>query len=379
MSKQRTWLIVAVVFAVFIGGAALFTWHQRHEANLDGKSTSESTVETLEVGALLPLTGPGAVFADYIKKGLDLAATEINGKQAGSVSILYRDSQNDPTVGATVFRQMVLTDSPPVIITALSSVTKAVAPLAAPNNTVVIGTAVSLPGVTDASDFVFRVYPEAEGVAGVIGRYAAGHCATAAVAHINDDFGISGAAIFERELASAGGRVLLAEPYNLLEKDFRGQWEKVREANPDCVWIIGYGPAYSVLIRQYRELGLPSRLLGDMTLGLPITLNNVGDAAEGVVYVDAPIDQDFAARYQELYQDAPTSYSGYAYDIMMMLDKNRAQDISPSSIRAGLASTGEYFGVMGPIAVLPNGDTSLRFVLMQIVDGHPQELNTQAQ
>ncbi len=328
--------------------------------------------ESLKIGALLPQTGAGAVLADYIKKGLDLAAEEINAKDPGSIELSYGDSKNNPKEGVTVFQQMVLTKKPPVIIVALSSVTKAVAPLARKNKTVVIGTAVALPKVTEPSEFVFRVYPEANGLAGIIAQHAAKKYKTAAVAYINDDFGASGADVFRKTFETGGGKVLLTEPYNLLEKDFRGQWEKIKAAKPECVWIIGYGPAYRVIVRQMREAQVEADLLADMTLGLPITLKNVGAAAEGVVYVDGPIDSTFVEKYQAKYTEPPACYAGYAYDIVMMLDKVRREGgTSPEEIRDGFATIRDFPGVMGNISILPTRDASLKFVLMQIKEGKP--------
>lgn len=352
--------------------AALFSLHCAPQDRGSGTSTTAAVDQapSLQIGALLPQTGPGAVFADYITKGLDLAQSEINATDPRAIEIIYGDSKNNPKEGVTVFQRMVLTDRPPVIITALSSVTKAVAPLAKENNTIVIGTAVGLPNVTAPSDFVFRVYPEANGLAGPIAGYAAKQYATAAVVYINDDFGMSGADVFTRFFEAGGGKVVHREPYNLLEKDFRTQWEKIKRAKPDCVWIIGYGPAYSVVVRQMREMGVEATLLADMTLGLPTTLKNVGDAAEGVVYVDGPMDPQFASRFEAKYGEPPTSYSGYAYDIVKMLDSVRRKgDVRPESIQERLAAIREFPGVMGEVTIMPNRDASLKFVLMQIRNG----------
>lgn len=337
-----------------------------------GKNDRPGSKHTLHVGALLPQTGAGAVFAEYIQKGLDLAVEEINSREPGAIIITYADTKNDPKEGVSVFQQTVLTKKPPVVITALSSVTKAVATLAKPNNTVVIGTAVGLPGVTSPSEYVFRVYPEAHGLAGVIAKYAVSRFKTAVVVYINDDFGVSGAEVFRKEFEKADGKVLLKEPYNLLEKDFRTQWEKIKALKPDCVWVTGYGPAYSVIVRQMREANVPSVLLADMTLGLPVTLKNVQDGAEGVVYVDGPMKDDFIQRYKKKYGEHPTSYAGYAYDTIMMLDMVRMQvEIEPGKIREGFSSIKNYDGVMGEISIQPNRDASLSFVLMQISSGKP--------
>ena len=330
---------------------------------------------TLKIAVILPETGAGAVFADYIKKGVDLATEEVNAREPGAMRLIYGDSRNDPTTGVSVFRQFVLTEKPPVAIVALSSVTKAVGPLAKENNTVVIGAAVALPNVTAPSEFVFRVYPEATELAGVMAKYASQRLKTAAVVYINDDFGLSGSEVFKRIFESAGGKVLLTEPYSLTEKDFRTQWEKIKSAKPECVWVTGYGPAYSTIVRQMREARVESVLLADMTLGLPVTVKNVGTAAEGVVYVDGPIDAGFAERFRKKYGEEPTSYAGYAYDIIKMLDQvRRAEGTSPEKVRDGLSKIKDFPGAMGSITIQSNRDAALKFRLMQVKSGVPVPL-----
>jgi branched-chain amino acid transport system substrate-binding protein len=342
------------------------------ESSSDQAGAQADTSATLQVGALLPLTGPGGVFADYIKKGLDLAVEEVNSGSGNKVNLMYRDSENKPQVGVSAFKQMMLTEDPPVTITALSSVTKAVGPLAKKNETVTIGTAVGLPDVTSPSNYVFRVYPRAQGISGVIADYAIEKYETVGVAYINDAFGRSSAEVFKEKFEEQGGEVPLMEPYELTESDFRNQWGRFKQANLDAVWIVGYGPAYSTLVTQMREVGVGADLLADMTLGLPVTLKNVGDAAEGVVYVDARLDSSFVKQFREKYGERPTNYAGYAYDIVMMLNKVRKQHgTSPEAIRDGFAQIENYDGVTGNITIDEKRNASLEFVLMQIQNGKP--------
>jgi branched-chain amino acid transport system substrate-binding protein len=375
--KKRTLILTVLACVVLVAAGLLLLqpWERSPRAGTSAAPAAAPAARPLVVGALLPQTGAGAVFSEYIQKGIELGAKEANQGGVRAIEIAYADSKNDPKEGVSAFRQMVLTKSPPVMITALSSVTKAVAPLAKESNTVIVGTAVGLPGVTAPSDYVFRVYPEANGLAGVIANYAAPKFKTAAIVYIDDDFGVSGARVFEKLFQAKGGRVLAKEPYKVAEADFRNQWTRIQAAKPECVWITGYGPAYSMIVRQMHELGVPSVLLADMTLGLPVTLKNVGPAAEGVVYVDGLMDAEFVARYRAAYGDQPTSYAGYAYDIVGMLNELRSQGrITPQALRDGLSAMRDYPGAMGPITILDNRDANLRFILMRIVNGSPVQL-----
>ncbi len=339
-----------------------------------GDSSNWSSKELL-VGAILPETGPGAVFAEYIKKGIELAVSENNKSKDTKIRVIYSDSKNDPKEGISVFNKMVLGDKPPIIITALSSVTRALAPLAKDNDTIIIGTAVGLPDVTAPSNYVFRVYPEAHGLAGVVAEYASKNFKTAAVVYIDDDFGVSGAQVFQTVFEKNGGKFLHKEPYKIVQADFRNQWLKIQKLKPECVWVTGYGPAYSVIVRQMKELGIPSTLLADMTLGLPVTLKNVENAAEGIVYVDGVMEKDFVERYQSFYSERPTSYAGYAYDIIGMIEKATAGGyVTTKEIRDNLAEISDYSGAMGSITILDSRDASLKFELMTIKNSTPMQL-----
>lgn len=324
----------------------------------------------LVVGALLPLTGPAAEAASFIRRGMELAESEIEAKDPEAFDLIFSDSKNNPATGVSAFQQLVATTKPPIVISALSSVTKAVAPLAKSSDTIVIATAVAIPGITDISDYVYRVSPDAKGVAGVMAKYAAKECKSMGIAYINDDFGLTCVKEFEHDYVADGRLVTIKEPFAPVEKDFRPQWDKFKTANPECVWIAGYGPAYATLIRQMREAQVPGKLVADMTLGMPSTRKAVGDAAEGVVYVDGPMDPGFVERFQAKFHEAPASYAGYGYDIVRILDQvRRGGGTTVAGLKAGLGAVKDFPGAMGPITIGANRDGALSYVLMRVTGG----------
>src|SRR5215213_981669 len=103
---------------------------------------NEKGDQVIKIGSILPQTGPGAVFAQYIQEGSDLAVEEINARQGKKVKIFYEDSKNLPREGVTVYNKLISTEHPPVIVVALSSVARALAPLAEQSDTAQIYIAV---------------------------------------------------------------------------------------------------------------------------------------------------------------------------------------------------------------------------------------------
>ncbi|MFC1855987.1 ABC transporter substrate-binding protein, partial [Thermodesulfobacteriota bacterium] len=336
--------------------------------------------ETVEIGAILPLTGPGAVFAEYIKEGVDLAVEEINEKNKDKITILYEDSKNMPKEGISAYNKIVSSNNVSVTVVALSSVAKALSPLAEKNKSVQIYIAVAIPDVTDGK-YTFRIYPEANGMAGIMSEYAASKLMskTAAVIYINDDFGRTSLESFKNNFETRGGKVVFSESYELLQKDFRNQIAKLKNVKPqpDIIYLSGYGPAYSIIIKQLKELEVKSQLTADMTMGLPITLKHVGEAAEGAFFVDGDMSDEFIVRFKGKYGKKPTSYAGYAYDIINIVNSIMEEKKSAKvhDISEGLINIKNYNGAMGNISILPNGDASLKFSVKKIENGNPVNIN----
>lgn len=329
----------------------------------------------LRIGLVLPMTGPGAVFADYIKDGADLATAELNRTGKVRVRLSYEDSKNQPAVGISAYNKLLLgRAAPPVVVVALSSVAKALAPLATESKVVQVYIAVAIPDITDGR-YRFRVYPEANGMAGVMADFAAERLGArrGAVIYINDEFGNVSVEAFGRRFGAHGGTVVFTESYEPTQSDYRQQIVKLKAVNPppEVIYLNGYGPAYANIVRQLREADVRSQLTADMTLGLPSTLGQVGEAAEGAYLVDGRMDPEFEARFRAAYNKPATSYAGYAYDIVRAVAEARATTGSANSeaIALGLHQLRDWPGVMGPITIKPDGDSTLEFVVKRVQGG----------
>lgn len=365
MNKRKIWLIVLAVIII----AAIFVG-----IYLTQKPSQKEQV--IKIGAILPLTGPAASFGQYVKEGIDLAIEEINTKSNIKFLILYADSKNDPKEAVSEYNKMVLIEKPSVVIAALSSVASALAPLASSTNTVQIYVDVAKPGVADGK-YSFRIYPEANGTAGVIAEFVTDSLKVtkAAVIHINDDYGMASLDVFKRKFEASGGKVVFVESYQLLQKDFRDILTKLKsvEPAPDVIYLNGYGPSFVKAVKQIKELGLNALLVADVALGLPENLKGAGEAAEGAYFVDTNMSSEFIEKFMHKYGKEPSSDAGYAYDIIRILYKiaQESPKFTSENISEKLRGLKEFPGVTGLITMKPNGDAELRFAVRQIIQGKP--------
>ncbi len=332
--------------------------------------------QVIKIGAILPLTGPAATFGQYVKEGMDLAVEEINKEAAVKLTIRYEDSKGQPKEAVSAFNKILSVDNPPVIIAALSSVASALRPLAAKNEVIEVYIDVAKPGVADGFN-AFRIYPEANGTAGILADFAARNLSahTAAVIYINDDYGQASLSIFSNKFVSYGGKIQMYDSYELLQHDFKSIITKLRNLHPapDVIYLNGYGPAFVSLVKQIREFRLHSNVVADVALGLPDNLEKLQEAAEGIYFVDGDMSPIFITKFEKKYNKKPSSDAGYAYDAIRVLSLalEKQGPIDSSVFRNVLKNLKGFPGVMGEITMGPKGDASLKFVVKRIQHGVP--------
>src|SRR2546423_5646168 len=119
--------------------------------------------EIIKIGCLVSTTGSGARWGQNSRKGIDLAAEEINaggGVNGKKIQVIYEDTQTDPKTAVSAFRKLVDVDGVKTCIAdVISSDVLAVAPIANEKNVPLISPGASSPEITNAGDFVFRNWP----------------------------------------------------------------------------------------------------------------------------------------------------------------------------------------------------------------------------
>lgn len=358
-----------------LGGSllVLFLLGSCPRQNSGVQTTADKGPRTLKLGAVLPFTGAGALIAEYMRYGMDLAAEELNAEGKVKIEILYEDSQSEPKEGITAFNKLISTQDPNAIVIGLSSVASALAPLAEDTNKVQMLVCVAKPGLADGK-LRFRVYPTADGMAGEMAKFNSEQLGikTSAVISLNDDFGKASAAAYRQRTEESGGKVIYEESYEATQKDFRSTITKLKalQPQPDAVFLCGYGPAYGVFISQYRQANLKPQLTSDMSTGLPSTLTQAGQAAEGVYFAEGPIMPEFAAKFKKRFGKDVFCYSGYGYDAVRLLAKAcLEQGTSTQQLSTGLKESKGYIGAMGSVSFDAQGETNLKFAIRRVAGG----------
>ena len=349
MNKTIIWLIVAIVVIAGI-------WW--------GVSRRPTEEEVIKIGAILDLSGPAASDNAKIKKGIEVALEEINsggGIKGRKIELVWEDDKCDPKEGVSAFHKLMSSYKFPVIIGgSCSSVTLAIAPIAEENKVVLVSPYSSNPQLTEAGDYIFRTVPsdifeanlEAEFISQEMGLKKI------AILYVNNDYGKGLANVLSFRFKELGGEILIEEPYALKESDFRAHLTKIKEKNPELIYIAGYQRALINILKQIKELGIIVRLMANSLMDDPQIIEEVEDAAEGVIIGSIFFDpsETFQSKFQKKYGEKAGTWEAIGYDTLRLVAKAIEKGgYEPEGIKNALYEI-EYDGALGHLTFDKNGD-----------------------
>jgi branched-chain amino acid transport system substrate-binding protein len=367
---KKLWIGIGLAVAVVLAIVMIVTQAKREP-------------EEIKIGAILPLTGDGAVYGERFKKGIDLAFSEINSQNfiGKKVKLIYEDDKLEPNVGVSVFQKLVTVDKVPCVIGPISSgIVLAIAPLANKHKVAVLSPYASNYKITSAGPYIFRNYPS-DAVQGVVCADVAIKMGSkkAAILNINSDYGVGLKIIFEKEFTKQGGQIVYSESFNTGETDFRTYITKIKNSDADFVFLPGNEKEIELILIQAKELNLKLPIIStDSFLPEPI-IKKVGKAAEGVIFTTfyeykGKEYEIFYKKFKEKYKEPPTLLEGLGYDAMWVMAKaiksviESGEGVSGPRLREALHKI-KVSGVTGEISFDKNGDLvgqEKRFVARKI-------------
>ena len=227
--------------------------------------------DVYKVGLINHLTGDAAAYGQSMKKGTELALDVING--AGGiggtkVEVIFEDDRLSAADAQTAFLKLTQSDKVPAIMgSSSSSITLSICPKAQESKIVQISSISTAPSLKDCGKYFFSAMasdtaqgPEWVKVAEALGAKEA------AVMYINNDYGIGVKDTFVQAFEAAGGKVLIAQPFELGSKDFRTEVLKVKATNPKVVFIVDHVAEGSIVIKQAKELGMDTQWVTDVSM-----------------------------------------------------------------------------------------------------------------
>lgn len=320
-------------------------------------SCSKAESNSVKIGGIFPLSGQVAVYGVECKNGVDLAIEEINaagGINGKPIVLVSEDDEGNPDKTVNAFKKLSTKDGVKVVIGSLTSgCTQAITTLSQASKVVQIAPAATAPAITDAGDFIFRacfIDPFQGTVGGKFAAETLGKKRAAILYDIGNDYSVGLADNFKIAFEKAGGSIVSEESYATNDKDFNAQLTKIKNANPDVVYLPDYYGTVALIAKQLRAQGINVPMVGaDGWDGLT---SNAGDEVLGGYYsnhyaVDStePAVKKFVESFRAKYNKDPNSFAALGYDCVYLIrDAIVAAGAEDSiAVRDALAKTdGDY-------------------------------------
>jgi len=333
------------------------------------------------VGVILPLTGDVAVYGNAIKNGIDLALDESDIKE--DIRLIIEDDQGETKTATTIFNKLLLQKTDIIIGGGMSSVAAALAPIAQKEQITLLSPTASLPSLTNSGKYFFRIWPSDNYEGYITADYIANimQKKRAAVLYVNLDYGVGMNNVFSEEFSKRGGQIVFSEGYAQGATDFRTQLVKIRNNNPDVLYIPGYYQEVANILRQVKDINLDVQILGISSLYDERIIQLAGDQAEGIIFTYPSYDsnsedetvQVFVKNYSARFGNTPDAFAAHGYDAMKVVEyaikqlKKKSAPVTRETLRNEISKVSDFNGVSGKFSFDENGDVikSMRFMTVR--------------
>lgn len=355
MNKSTKNIFALVILIVGVAAIASLVW-------VTGQKGKESE-KLVKVGAILPLSGPAAVFGEPLKNGLQMAL-----KDRSDINVIYEDSKASPSDGASAYQKLTA-EGVNVMVSAYSGVSVPLTKLAAQNKTPLIMTIVAADNVTN--EYSYRYYAKPNSYvepAFTDADSPLNNLTDIAILYRNDEFGKAVSGILDATIKAKGKKVLISEVYKPNETDFSTSMAKIKAAKPQALIFVSATSAEAVgIINKAYELKVETVLVEASAAMTDAAAQK--KAAKTTYYTTGfkfslPGDSlEFKNFYKNTFNAEPNFAAAFGYDIGKLIVG--CVD-GGGEIQDCLSKTTSVNGITGEINGIKNNEINPPMFLMKI-------------
>jgi branched-chain amino acid transport system substrate-binding protein len=346
--------------------------------------------QQIPIGFFAPITGPAAADGMSAKNAVELGLKEVNetgGIRGKKVELIIYDDRLKAEEVVAIANKLIEKDKVVGVVSgSYSGPTRVSAPIFQKAGMPMVAGYAVHPDVTwepklkKPNDFCFRngFLGEIEGAAAA--EFAVKNLKAKRISLIfmDNDFGRAISAGFAERAEKLGATILTKQMYKFPgEKDFRPFLTRIKEGNPDVIFAAGYYNEAASIVRQAKELGIQSQILGEEGFDSPKFLEIAGPAAEGVIIATnldrddpRPLVQNFLKNYRKAYGEDADMVGASSYDAFMILLKAIEKvGTDPKAIQKALLETKDYNGLTGKISRFVQGEVVKPVQIQVVKDG----------
>jgi len=354
MNKKAIWWVVAVIILILI---VIIVSRSNKDSSVNGQFT---------VGAVLPMTGPAALWGETVKNGMELALTK-----TPDIKILYQDSKSAAADGISAFN-LLQTQGVDLTVSELSIVSVPLSKIALEKKVPLLVTLVAAESSSVVNEFTSRYYTNPDNYASPAFTSPISPVQTAkkiAVLYRNDELGVS---VMNRikELSTQNGKtIVLLESFKPAEADFSTVMSKVKNSGADAFIFVVSTPGEALgIIKMATQLRLGMPIIESS--GVFADLNTRAQVGSTTLYstsYDFTLPDHataFKTAYKAQFGKDPNFGAAFGYDIVNLIDRCISEK---ESVRECLTKVDKIDGIAGTASQVVPGDF--------VVDMHLEKVN----
>jgi branched-chain amino acid transport system substrate-binding protein len=366
---------------------------------------SKGSVDVIKIGVIAELTGDIPAFGASCKNAVTMAAKEINDsgglEVAGKpykIALFIEDNASRPEQSASAAQKLITQDNVVAIIGPNASGGAIPASEIAETSKIPFITPISTNPKTTLNPrsglpkkFAFRVCYLDPFQGKALASFAISNLKAkraAVLFDVTSEVLKGQAEYFKKSFEESGGTVVAFETYSTGDRDFSTQFTKIKNANPDIIFLPSYYGEVPLQIQQAKRLGITAPFLGSDAWGSHDLLKLCGSDCEGYFFCShysadstAPQTIDFVNKYKKLYGVVPDDVAALTYDGFQILVNaiKTSGKINPIAITDAISNTKGYKGITGNITYThESGDPIKGAVIIQIKNGNFKWFSDQA-
>src|SRR4030095_3146859 len=286
--------------------------------------------DSIKIGADLPMSGPNAEYGELFDAAANLAAEHANADKMLSKKLIiqFEDSQATPQQGVVAMNKLVNVEKVHFVLSAFTGVSKAIAPVGDRAKVVSVNGGGIGPDLAELGEYFWNVIPLVNLEIRVMAPYMVQERGFKKIAliYVDDPAGEAVNKELEQNVPKAGGQMgaQLQIPRNA--QQFTSIAAKVRETNPDLVFIASFGAQQAQIIKQLRDNGVPQQLASYSAFASP-TVAELPEA-KGALFPSQSVDWKAAGMSGRVAKDwkakngqEPSAYVANYYNAVMVFVK----------------------------------------------------------
>lgn len=383
-------MLLLVVFTVSIlltacGG------QKPSEPSPPGESKPE-VKEPIKIGHEVALTGDASMWGQSEKNALEMEIEKINaagGVDGRPLQLISYDNRADSIEAVNVAKRLIDQDKVIAILgPAQSGVAIALSSVTEEKQVPFIGTTPTNPLVTVPEDgkvkkYAFRTCFIDPFQGTVAAQFALDklNAKTAAILYdVGSDYSSWLSKYFEEAFTAKDGKIVGKEAFRSGELDYRAMLGKIKQENPDVLFIPTAQKEAALAAKQARDLGIKSVFMGGDNWGSPDLITLGGSAIEGGYFVNLasledPNIQGFVKEYKAKFNADPVLPNPVmAIDgLHMLIDAiRRAGTTDGPALAEAMENTKDLQVLTGVLTIDPSTHNPLNkpAVIQQVKDGN---------